>query len=152
MSIIKESNYIVIQSFMVNELGLKGNELIIYAIIYGFSQTENQYFTGSLRYLEAWTNSTKQTVLNSLNALVKKGYIEKRSQIINGVKKVDYRYKNLTGVVKKFDRGGKKILPNNKENKKDNNISFNNNAKKRSYDLEEFEQRAEKLPVYKKKG
>ena len=32
-----------------------------------------------------------------------------------------------------------------------NNKVFNN-AKKRSYDLEEFEQRAERLPIYKKKG
>ena len=38
-------NYIVIQSWMVSELGLKGNQLIIYALVYGFSQAEEQVCT-----------------------------------------------------------------------------------------------------------
>ena len=59
-------NYIVIQGFMVNELNLKGNSLIIYAIIYGFSQSENQRYTGSLQYLADWTNSSKQGVIKTL--------------------------------------------------------------------------------------
>ena len=39
---IKNENYIVIQSWLVNELQLKSNELMIYALIYGFSQAEDQ--------------------------------------------------------------------------------------------------------------
>ena len=41
---VKDGNYYVIQSFMVNELHLKGLERDVYAIIYGFSQSENQRF------------------------------------------------------------------------------------------------------------
>ena len=59
---IKNENFIVIQGFMINELDLKGNELIIYAIIYGFSQDGENKYTGSLNYLANWTNSTKQGV------------------------------------------------------------------------------------------
>ena len=33
-----KDNYIVIQTFMIRELKLKGNELILYALIHGFSQ------------------------------------------------------------------------------------------------------------------
>ena len=33
-------NYINIQGWMRTDLDLKGNELLVYAIIYGFSQTE----------------------------------------------------------------------------------------------------------------
>ena len=39
---IKNENYVLIQGWMINELKLKGNELLIYALIYGFSQAENQ--------------------------------------------------------------------------------------------------------------
>ena len=114
MSEITDKNYIVIQSFMVSELGLKGNELLIYAIIFGFSQTTGQAFHGSLTYLESWTNSTRPTVISSLKSLVKKGLIEKEEQTINGVKYCSYRAKTSTdeakGVVKKFNDGSKEIL------------------------------------------
>ena len=35
---VKKDSYICIEAFMVNELKLSGTELIVYAIIYGFSQ------------------------------------------------------------------------------------------------------------------
>ena len=96
MNEVTDKNYIVIQSFMVSELGLKGNELLIYAIIFGFSQTTGQAFHGSLTYLESWTNSTRHTVISSLKSLVEKGLIEKEAQTINGVKYCSYRVKNST--------------------------------------------------------
>ena len=134
MNEITDKNYIVIQSFMVSELGLKGNELLIYAIIFGFSQTTGQAFHGSLTYLENWTNSTRPTVISSLKSLVEKGLIEKEEQTINGVKYCSYRAKNSTDkaeeVVKKFNEGSKEILPNNilyniVDNIVDNNIVEN---------------------------
>ena len=48
---IKNENYITIQGWMINELGLKGNSLIIYANIYGFSQNNDCEFIGSANYL-----------------------------------------------------------------------------------------------------
>ena len=134
MNEVTDKNYIVIQSFMVSELGLKGNELLIYAIIFGFSQTTGQAFHGSLTYLESWTNSTRPTVILSLKSLVEKGLIEKEEQTINGVKYCSYRAKNSTDkaeeVVKKFNEGSKEILPNNilyniVDNIVDNNIVEN---------------------------
>ena len=91
MNEITDKNYIVIQSFMVRDLRLKGNELLVYAIIFDSSQTEEQKFSGSLRYLAGRTNSTKRGVLNSLKSLMQKGYIKKEEQIINGVKHCSYR-------------------------------------------------------------
>ena len=38
---VKSENYITIQGWMVTELKLKGNELLIYALIFGFTQTTN---------------------------------------------------------------------------------------------------------------
>ncbi len=98
---VNPEQYIVLQGWMISDLNLKGNELIIYACIYGFSQAENQVFNGSLQYLADWTNSTRQTVINSLKSLIEKGYIEKTDKVINGVKFCEYQSKKLTGVVKK---------------------------------------------------
>ena len=123
---VNRENYVNIQGWMITDLGLKGNELLIYAIIYGFSQAENQVFGGSLRYLMDWTNSSKQTVLNCLQSLIDKDLIQKNERIIQGVKFCEYQSKNLTGVVKKLDEGGQKIRPNNIDiNNLNNNLNNN---------------------------
>ena len=136
-------NYIVIQGWMVTELGLKGNELLIYALIYGFSQTEGQVFNGSLQYIVDWTNSTKQTVISSLKSLVEKGLIGKKETVINGVKFCEYYSKNFNGGIKKSLMGGiQKILPNNIDiNNLENNIDKRKNIKKEKDSLliDEFE-------------
>lgn len=90
MSRIKDGNYYVVQSFMVKDLGLKGLEKDIYAIIYGFSQAEDQKFDGSLQYLADWTNCTKQGVLKTLNSLLDKGLLKKDDIVKNGVKFCQY--------------------------------------------------------------
>ena len=90
---IKNNSFITIQSFMVTELELKGNELLIYAIIHGFSQTENQFFTGSLQYLADWTRSSKQGVLKSLKGLIDRNLIVKKEVFKNNVKYCEYATK-----------------------------------------------------------
>lgn len=118
---VGSENYITIQGFMVTDLKLKGNELLIYACIYGFSQTENQLFTGSLQYLADWTNSTKQGVSKCLKSLVEKGLIVKNERIINGVKFCEYyatkfnggMKQSLTGYATKFNGGMQQSLTNN---------------------------------------
>lgn len=40
--------------FMPEELDLKGVPYIVFAIIYGFSLSENDCFNGSLDYLMKW--------------------------------------------------------------------------------------------------
>lgn len=74
---VKDGQYINIQAFMIKDLELKGNELLIYAIIYGFSQDEESTFKGNVQYLADWTNSTRQGAMKCLNSLVEKGYIQK---------------------------------------------------------------------------
>lgn len=144
---VKDENYINIQGWMVTKLGLKGNELLIYAIIYGFSQTEDQTFNGSLQYLADWTNSTKQGVTKNLKALVEKGYIIKEDKYINNVKfceyyatKLDTVYnsvaqgmqQSLTGYATKFNTPMQQSLTNNIndniDNKLDNIIELKDNV------------------------
>ncbi len=117
---VNNENYVNIQGWMINELNLKGNELIAYAIIYGFTQKEGQVFSGGASYIANWINSTRQTAINTIKSLEEKKLILKvREGDISGktntyvtvkslVKKFDY-YKNLTSqkiildLVKIFD-------------------------------------------------
>ena len=121
-TMVKRDNFIVIQGWMVTELGLKGSELMIYACIYGFSQLENQVFSGSLQYLADWTNCTKQGVLKSLKSLIEKGYIGKKEKVINNVKFCEYYATKFNRVVNLVEYPDKQSLPNNIENNIGNNI------------------------------
>jgi len=121
---MRNEQFIVIEGWMVNELGLKGNELLIYAIIYGFSQEEGHFFRGSLGYLADWTNTSKQTVMNTLKSLLEKDLIGKQ-EVSDGVyKKFVYYTKILYGGIQKSLPGGiQKSLPNNIDiNNINNNI------------------------------
>lgn len=131
MSRVKEQNYITIQAFMVNDLKLKGNDLIVYAIIFGFSQTEGQTFNGSLQYLADWTNSTKQGVLRNLKSLLEKKLIAKNEKIVNNLKCCEYYSTNVNGIKQSLmgystnvNGGIKQSLTNNI----DNNIEYNNSS------------------------
>ena len=128
MSKVNNENFVAIQGWMVTELGLKGNSLLIYAIIYGFSQTENQVFTGSLQYLADWTNSTKQGVLQNIKKLLEAGFIGKNEKIINGVKFCEYYAKKLNGVLNKVEWGIKQSLTNNIEDNIENNKENDTNV------------------------
>lgn len=149
---IKKESFFTVQAFMVNELKLKGNELLIYAIIFGFSQAENQFFTGSLNYLASWCGiSSKTTVKTILNNLIDKGLLEKEDIYKNGVKyckykalteiksisipadedkknckgisKIDTGYiNNCYGGISKIGMGISKIVPNNIDIHIDNKI------------------------------
>lgn len=114
---VKSDTYVNIQAFMVNELHLSGNALIIYAVIYGFSQDGDSWFTGSRSYLAAWCQASKSTVSRNLEALCAKGLIERREHVAHGVLLVDYRAvrgtknaqgctQNEQGGVPKMGRGG----------------------------------------------
>lgn len=76
--IIKDENYFTIFGWMINKLHLKGNELSVYAIIYGFTQDGETEFKGSREYIMSFTGiESKKTVSQVLNSLESKGYIEK---------------------------------------------------------------------------
>lgn len=97
-SIIKEESFIRVYGWMVNKLNLKGNALMIYAIIHGFTNSTDpdiNEFKGSLRYLADWTNSSKQAVINTLKQLIELKYIEKNPITVNGVNYVEYRSRML---------------------------------------------------------
>lgn len=91
MSVVKDNNFIAIQGWMRTRLNLKGNELLIYALIYGFSQDGNSRFTGSRKYIAEWCGCSLDTVDRSLSSLVGKGLLAKYPHTDqNGSRVVDY--------------------------------------------------------------
>ena len=128
---VKKDNYIVVQGWMITDLKLKGNELIIYACIYGFSQTENQVFSGSLQYLADWTNSTKQSVIKCLKSLEAKRFICKNENYINGVKFCEYYATNFNGVLNNVYGGGKQSLTGGIKQSLPNSIDLYNDIDKK---------------------
>lgn len=89
---VKEENFICIQGWMISKLNLKGNDLLVYAIIYGYSQDGSSWFSGSLQYLADWVNGTKRGIQKNLNSLESKGLIKKESDQVNGVPVIKYKY------------------------------------------------------------
>ena len=96
---VREDNYFAVQGWMVTELKLKGNALMLYAIIYGFSQTTNTAFTGSVDYLCEWLGGvSRPTVINTLDNLVKQNATRVLSlSVIDGTLKISVK-KNRYGI------------------------------------------------------
>ena len=79
MGKLQDDNNVKLYGFMATKLSLKGNELLIYAVIYSFSQNDNNQgvFNASTAYLREWTNLGKKTVIECLNSLIEKNLIIK---------------------------------------------------------------------------
>ena len=89
---MENTQYINIQGWMVNELQLKDTELIIYAIVYGFSQDGESKFIGSLTYLEGCTNKSKSSIKRALSSLVDKSILIKHSETKNNITFNSYKH------------------------------------------------------------
>lgn len=87
---IDDSKFYTVFYWMIKYLKLKGGELTIFAIIFGFSQDEASEFFGSLGYLEAFTSLSRPTVVAALDSLEKKGYIKRREFLKGKIKRVAY--------------------------------------------------------------
>lgn len=113
---MKNENYITIQGWMVNELNLKGNELIVYALIYGFSQDEESTFNGSYEYISNSLNITRRATISLIEKLEKNRL----------VKKIHHQYGNSYQVVKKIHHTSEKNSPVASEKNSPNSNLINN--------------------------
>lgn len=91
MAIVNDTNFVTIQGWMRTKLNLKGNELLAYAVIYGFSQTGGARFTGSRKYLAEWCGCSLATIDRTLDSLVGKGLITKTAYVTpHGYRAIEY--------------------------------------------------------------
>ena len=90
---MKENNYITIPGFLRTRLDLKGSELIITALIYGYSQDGNSWFMGKTEYIAQWAGITDKNVLHCLKSLTEKGILKKKEMFVNNkAKRCYYRF------------------------------------------------------------
>ena len=73
---VEDDGFVILRGFMRKRLHLEKTELIVYAIIYGYSRS-GKSFTGRIRYLCDWSGSGRSAVKLALASLVNKGYITK---------------------------------------------------------------------------
>ena len=102
-----------------------------YILVYGFSQDGETEFSGSLRYMQEWLGvNSKATVQNTLEKLMARGLIKKRTVVEKGVTRnffsaVGRVYQNLVGGVPKNSTGVYQNLVPGVPNFSPNNIEDN---------------------------
>lgn len=102
MGKVKDDNYYITYGWMINQLQLKGNELQIFAIIYGFSQSKQKNFSGSISYLADWIGGRRATATDVLNKLIKKNLVIKETNYngISNIYKINPKIFNEDGLIK----------------------------------------------------
>ena len=155
---MKDGQYYSISGWMGKYLGLRANDLICFAVIYGFSMDGESQFNGNLDYLSSCMFASRPTVLLSLKHLIEHNLILKHDDVVNGKKRCYYS----TNVI--YDEGyfdvqdtskeplsmtSKEPLPktskgslpkeyNNKEDNKKENKSVSNDTQKVFPDIFDF--------------
>ena len=87
---MQEKGYTTIPDWMLS-LDLDIYEVIILAVIYGFSQDGESSFTGSQNYLARKAKCTRRKVTMALPKLVEMGYVKKDDVSIQGIKLCRYK-------------------------------------------------------------
>lgn len=135
--LITDDVYVNIQGWMRTRLGLYGNNLLVFSIIYGFCQDQKTEFNGSIQYLADWCGATRQGILKNLKYLIDQNLIiqhkinEKHSTftinfenvnkvnqnnvniVTENVNKVTDNVNTVTENVNKVNEKCKQSLPNN---------------------------------------
>lgn len=137
----KIDNYITVPGFAIVELGLSGNELLCYSLIYGFTQDKETEFKGSLYYISSALNVTRQNAKKIIDRLIDRGLIEKREMFFSGVKFCHYvanrygvaeiatgRYQNNNRGVAEIATVGVAKTATNIDNKDNSNDRIKDNA------------------------
>lgn len=121
-----DDRFILIHEWMVKEADLSGNELILFALIYGYSRDGN-WFQGTISYICKRTGMSRNSAIRALHSLCEDGFLQKRDRPYKGMKYVEYQSvpSAKMGPVPKRDKGSAKMGPDpvpkwdtNKVNKK----------------------------------
>lgn len=103
---MRDENYYVVSGWMVNQLKLSGTELIVFAIIYGFTQNPDLWYDGSLSYMSESAGASKSTVQRALKSLESAGLITKAYTQFQNVTFAKYKASvSFEGGMVKMNRG-----------------------------------------------
>lgn len=102
-SYVNNDESIVIPGWMINQFFLRGNDLLIFAIIYGHTKDGESWFAKSEKYLADWCNASKPGIHVNLKKLVEADLLEK-SFYWNGNKRM-VKYRVNLNKTKSYLRG-----------------------------------------------
>jgi len=150
--VFMDNNYVVILNFMTQELGLSGNELLIYALIYGFCQDKDSEFSGGRKYICDMFNISLPTVDKALKSLMDKELIIKTTSRRNNITLTSYKIftsgkESLPGIknlypstyVNKYNKHNNQLINNinNIDNKKEVKEIIDNKKEKKKTRFDE---------------
>lgn len=88
---MKNEDYFVVQGWMINQLGLSGAKLLIYAVIYSYSKDSFHKFNGSLSYLSKTCSCSVSTVKENLVKLQQENFVIREEETVNNVSRRSFR-------------------------------------------------------------
>ena len=115
----------IINDWFITDLNLKGNDLLVFALIFSFTKDGRTKYYGSISYLSEVLGCSKRTINYSLESLIKSGLIKKEIQKnanepnkyhvdLEVVQKLHRGSAKIASeVVQKLHRGSAKIAPYN---------------------------------------
>ena len=71
---------VTVFDWMSDGLGLRGPELIAYAIIYGSSQDGMSSYSGPVSYIAKWSGISNESAMRMLRGMEKKGLITRTEE------------------------------------------------------------------------
>ena len=124
--------YIVTTNEM-REAGLKGNDLTVFAVLWGYSQEGDGCYYGGQKPLAERCGISPRTLRDILNRLEEQGFITREEIIRPNGKYCAYGVRQILpeGCGRNCRKGAADFAANNKIKNKDNNMSSNEDKKKR---------------------
>ena len=143
-------SYTVVPDFILDFDDLNLTEIVALSVIFGFSMDGSSEFRGSYSYLARKCKCSRQWAISTVASLIKKGYVTKKIDDVNGVrmmslrtvfggqeslhtvnsvdrqgvvKKVDHQSTLSTEVVNSVDGGSQESLPKIIEDNINKNIT-----------------------------
>lgn len=122
--------YFVIQDWMITALHLKGCELLVYAVVFGYSQKGAGCYFGSAAALAETLGVSRQTIISTFKSLTERGLLIKTDDYHAGVHTCAYAVNldlsnNFTGCQETL-QGCKEILQGGSQKTLHNNKSIDN--------------------------
>lgn len=88
---MENNRFIVVMGWMMSTLGLNGNDLLAYAMIYGYSQDNQGAYFGSLSHTAEALNISRRAAKDVLDRLVDRGVITRQHVVMDGVTRCMYK-------------------------------------------------------------
>ena len=131
---MESDDFYIVNSWMIDDLGLSGVELQCFAIIWSLSRGKKQMYIAGNSHLVKMTKKCEHTIITALKSLREKGLIKKIPTVVNNVERNFYKAitkgsklfteeenNNEEGYCKNCSGGTAKIAPPNKESNKESN-------------------------------